>query len=410
MQNISREAFRKIMPATYPFTAILGQETMQTALLLSAVDPVIGGVLVRGQKGTAKSTAARALAALLPELAIVSGCPFHCDPDRPEELHDVCHNRQVEGEILPRALLETPFVDLPLSTTEDRLVGTLHLEQTLRSGQRQFEPGLLAAAHRGILYVDEVNLLPDHLVDMLLDTAASGRNLVEREGLQFSHAARFILIGTMNPEEGELRPQFLDRFGLCVTISGLDDMDLRRRIVSQRLAYDRNPEAFRKDYRDREETLRQQVVTARDRLEGVVIPAEVIDQAVAIATAVKAQGHRAELALVRAARALAALLDRDHTTLEDLAEVAGFALAHRCPGPAILSQAEIDGKLTGLLTDQCRIEASAAHVKPGMEAHGDLHVLDNMDFPGAAAAGSRLFTYLKKKLQTAITVPTKPST
>ncbi len=398
------------MPATYPFTAILGQETMQTALLLCAVDPALGGVLVRGQKGTAKSTAARALATLLPEVAVVSGCSYHCDPERPEELHDGCRARLAAGDILPRALIETPFVDLPLSTTEDRLVGTLHLEHTLRSGQRQFEAGLLAAAHRGILYVDEVNLLPDHLVDMLLDTAASGLNLVEREGLQFSHAARFILIGTMNPEEGELRPQFLDRFGLCVTISGLDDMGLRRRIVTQRLAFDRDPTAFRKDYRDREEALRQQVITARDRLEDVTIPVEVIDGAVAIATALRAQGHRAELALVRAARALAALLDHDRATLDDLAEVAGFALAHRCPGTAILSQAEIDGKLSGWLKDQGRVGLAAAHDAEGPGEHDDLQELDNMDFPGAAAAGSRLFTYLKKKLKTAIIAPTTPST
>ncbi len=397
------------MLVTYPFTAILGQEAMQTALLLSAVDPAIGGVLVRGQKGTAKSTAARALARLLPEVAIVSGCSFHCDPDRPEELHDACRDRQVAGEVLPRTFLETPFVDLPLSTTEDRLVGTLHLERTLQSGKRQFEPGLLAAAHRGILYVDEVNLLPDHLVDMLLDTAASGRNLVEREGLQFSHAARFILIGTMNPEEGELRPQFLDRFGLCVTISGLDDVELRHRIVKQRLAYDRDPKAFRETCQDREEALRQQIISARERLDGVVIPAEVIDRAVAVAAAVRAQGHRAELALVRAARAFAALLDRDYTTLDDLAEIAGFALAHRCPGPTILSQAEINGKLAGLLTDQCPVEAAAVSEAPGTEDHDDLQELDNMDFPGAAAAGSSLFAYLKKKLQTATTAPTNPS-
>jgi Mg-chelatase subunit ChlI len=347
---------------------------------------------------------------LLPEVAVVSGCAYHCDPDRPEELHDACRARQTAGEVLPRALIETPFVDLPLSTTEDRLVGTLHLEHTLRSGQRQFEPGLLAAAHRGILYVDEVNLLPDHLVDMLLDSAASGLNLVEREGLQFSHPARFILIGTMNPEEGELRPQFLDRFGLCVTISGLDDLELRRRIVTQRLAYDSDPTSFRKDYRDREEALRQQVITARERLEDVTIPAEVIDGAVAIATALRAQGHRAELALVRAARALAALLDHDRATPDDLAEVAGLALAHRCPGTAILSQAEIDGKLSGLLKDQARVGAPVVHEAVGTEDHEDLEGLDNIDFPGAAAAGSRLFTYLKKKFKTAISAPTTPST
>jgi Mg-chelatase subunit ChlI len=398
------------MPAAYPFTAILGQEAMQTALLLSAVDPAIGGVLVRGQKGTAKSTAARALAAMLPSISVVSACPFHCDPDRPEELHAGCQARQTTVTALPLDMVATPFVDLPLSTTEDRLVGTLHLDHTLQSGQRQFEPGLLAAAHRGILYVDEVNLLPDHLVDILLDTAVSGNNLVEREGLQYRHSARFILIGTMNPEEGELRPQFLDRFGLCVTISGLDDLALRREIVMRRLAYDRDPQSFCKAYQNHDMALRQQLVTARTHLEDVAIPDEIVERAVAIATAAKVQGHRAELALVRAARALAALLERDHVTQTDLAEVAGFALAHRFPGPAFLTPAEIDGKVAGLLSDQLSGEGVAQDQKPAVADHEELPLMDNMDFPGAAAAGSMLFTYLKKKLKTVSTVQTTPST
>lgn len=398
------------MPAAYPFTAILGQEAMQTALLLSAVDPAIGGVLVRGQKGTAKSTAARALAAMLPPISVVSACPFHCDPDRPDELHAECRTRQAAGTPLPRNVVATPFVDLPLSTTEDRLVGTLHLERTLQSGQRQFEPGLLAAAHRGILYVDEVNLLPDHLVDLLLDTAVSGTNRVEREGLQYSHAARFILIGTMNPEEGELRPQFLDRFGLCVTISGLEDVALRREIVMRRLAYDRDPQNFCKTYHDREMALRQHLLAARTHLEEVMIPDEIVARAVDIAAAAKVQGHRAELALVRSARALAALLERDRVTRADLAEVAGFALAHRFPGPLFLTQAEIDRKMAALLADQAAAEGPVQE-KIAVDADPEeLPLMDNMDFPGAAAAGSMLFTYLKKKLTTVSSVPTTPST
>lgn len=395
------------MSADYPFTAILGQQAMQTALLLSAVDPAIGGVLVRGQKGTAKSTAARALAAMLPTISVVSDCPFHCDPDHPDELHAACQARHAAGEILPRSVMATPFVDLPLSATEDRLVGTLHLERTLASGQRQFEAGLLAAAHRGILYVDEVNLLADHLVDLLLDTAVTGKNLIEREGLQFSHAARFILIGTMNPEEGELRPQFLDRFGLCVTIAGLDELSLRREIVLRRLAYDRDPERFRKAFRDREEALRQQVVSARARLPEVCIPDAMVDCAVALAAASKVQGHRAELALIRSARALAALLERNSVTLAELAEVAGFALAHRWPGPAILGPTETAAKIATLFKGLEPAQPGWPHAAAKLADDEEVPLMDNMDFPGAAAAGSMLFTYLKKKWTTASSAPTQ---
>jgi len=397
------------MPSTFPFTAILGQETMQTALLLSAVDPAIGGVLVRGQKGTAKSTAVRALAAMLPTITVVANCPYHCDPDRPEEMHAGCRTRQTSGEVLPRAVVATPFVDLPLSTTEDRLVGTLHLERTLESGQRQFEHGLLAAVHRGILYVDEVNLLPDHLVDILLDTAVSGKNLVEREGLQYNHPSRFILIGTMNPEEGELRPQFLDRFGLCTTISGLEDAALRREIVIRRLAYDRDPERFKNDFCTQENALRQQIIAARARLEEVEIPEGIINRAVAIATAARVQGHRAELALVRASRALAALLERRQITQADLSAVAGLALAHRIPGFSVFAQSEIDDRITRLLTDSRPSETCTHETSTGREEE-DLPLMDNIDFPGSAAAGSTLFTYLKKKLTTDSSAPTNPST
>ena len=394
------------MTENFPFSAILGQEAMQTALLLCAVDPAIGGVLVRGQKGTAKSTAARALASLLPAVTVVAGCPFHCDPERPDQMHDECHAQHASAS-LSREMIATPFVDLPLSTTEDRLIGTLHLEETLKSGKRQFQPGLFAAAHRGILYVDEVNLLPDHLVDLLLDTAASGQNLVEREGLKYSHASRFILIGTMNPEEGELRPQFLDRFGLCVTIAGVDDISARRDIVLRRLAFDQDPAGFISGFTESDETLRQQVIQARQRLEDVLIPTATIDRAVAIATAAKVQGHRAELALVRSARALAALLERDSVTIPDLHEVAGFALAHRIPGPTVLSQEDVYAQLAELETGPMR--GAASDQDPG-QGDDQIYLMENVDFPGSAAAGSSLFTYLKKKLKTASSLPTNPLT
>jgi len=325
-------------------------------------------------------------------------------------MHAECRSRLDSGATLPRAFVATPFIDLPLSTTEDRLVGTLHLERTLRSGQRHFEPGLLAAAHRGVLYVDEVNLLPDHLVDTLLDTVVSGKNLVEREGLQYSHPSRFILIGTMNPEEGELRPQFLDRFGLCITISGLDNISQRSEIVIRRLAYDSNPHSFCTDYRDQENTLRQQILCARARLAEVKIPTEIIARAVSLAAAANTQGHRAELSLIRAARALAALLERNRITQPDLSAVTGFALAHRIPGFATLNQSEIDGIVAGLLANQESELPGVTDSVTGRENPGDLEEMDNIDFPGAAAAGSMLFTYLKKKLKTASSAPTNRST
>jgi Mg-chelatase subunit ChlI len=212
----------------FPFTAIVGQERMKRALILNAISPQIGGVLIRGERGTAKSTAARALAALLPEIETVSDCPFNCHPRRVDQMCENCRRRLAAGETLPVTVRKTSFVDLPVSTTEDRVVGTLDMERAIKLGERHFEPGVLAAANRGLLYVDEVNLLDDHVVDLLLDSAAMGVNVVEREGISFSHPARFILVGTMNPEEGELRPQLLDRFALCVDIQGILAPEQRR--------------------------------------------------------------------------------------------------------------------------------------------------------------------------------------
>lgn len=392
----------------FPFTALLGQEGMQTALLVNAVDPAIGGVLVRGQKGTGKSTAARALAGLLPMLNVVTDCPCHCDPDRPDQLHFECRQRQAAGETLPRALRQTPFVDLPLSATEDRLVGTLELERTLATGRRHFQPGLLAAANRGILYVDEVNLLPDHLVDLLLDVAASGVNTVEREGLHYSHPARFLLIGTMNPEEGELRPQFLDRFGLCVTVSGLASAELRREIVLRRLAFDRDPQAVCARFQSDEAGLARQLQRARQSLDAIEIPASLIDQAVALATAAQVQGHRAELAMVRTARALAALCDRATASTAELVEAARLVLPHRLDGGLANPQ-----QTTARLAEVLAGVTDPAHLAPLPESESigeePAALLENMDFPGAAAAGSMLFTYLKKKVLTASSPPATAS-
>src|SRR5512135_1873691 len=243
------------MPTIYPFTAIVGQERMRRALILNAVDPRIGGVLIRGERGTAKSTAARGLAALLPKVRSVRDCRFGCDPDQPASWCTECRERVARGESLPVELRTTAFVNLPVSATEDRVVGTLDIEKAIQKGERHFEPGVLAAANRGLLYIDEVNLLDDHVVDLLLDSAAMGMNMVEREGISFSHPARFILVGTMNPEEGDLRPQLLDRFALSVDITGIRDARERVLIMERNIGYESDPEAFREEWEPREEEL-----------------------------------------------------------------------------------------------------------------------------------------------------------
>lgn len=385
----------------YPFSAIAGQQGMKTALLLNAVDPSIGGVLIRGQKGTAKSTAARGLAALLPQITAVEDCPYHCSPDNPQQMHDGCRVRYQAGEALPAVMVPTPMVELPLGATEDRVAGTLHLEKTLHSGQRHFEPGLLAAANRGILYVDEVNLLEDHLVDLLLDAAASGVNRVEREGLCVIHPARFMLIGTMNPEEGELRPQFLDRFGLSVTVRGLSDAHQRRTLLRQRLEYDRDPAAFATRWSQQEAFLARQIARARQRLAQVRIPDAVYARVVDLVLHLKVDGHRAEITLLKAACAHAALLDKAEVDDRDLGEVASFALPHRLPGRSYPELSFVNKCLTEFFA------ADAAAVEVG----GDQQVTEDADypggldsdfeFPGAAAAGSMLFETFKKKLQSA---------
>src|SRR5215813_3382269 len=231
--------------SVYPFTAIVGQERMKRALILNAVNPAIGGVLIRGERGTAKSTAARALAALLPEIEVVADCRFSCDPRRSEQFCDECRERTSKGETLPIGTRQTRVVDLPVSATEDRVVGTLDIEKAIKKGERHFDPGVLAAANRGILYVDEVNLLDDHVVDLLLDSAAMGINVVEREGISFQHPARFILVGTMNPEEGDLRPQLLDRFALSTEVRSIADPRDRMAILQRHIDFDSDAEKFR---------------------------------------------------------------------------------------------------------------------------------------------------------------------
>jgi magnesium chelatase subunit I len=311
----------------YPFSAIVGQAEMTLCLLLAAVDPGIGGVLVMGDRGTGKSTAVRALAGLLPAMRVVADCPYHCDPSADAGACPFCADRHTEA---PRErMAPVPTVDLPLGTTEDRLVGALDLERALLDGVKRFEPGLLARAHRGFLYIDEVNLLEDHLVDLLLDVAASGENVVEREGLSLRHPARFVLVGSGNPEEGDLRPQLLDRFGLAVEVSTPGALADRVEVLRRRDAFDTDPAAFLARWAGAERELSGRILAARVRLGSVATPDAVLELAARLCIALGTDGLRGELTLLRAARALAAFDGDDTITPGHLRRVALPALRHR---------------------------------------------------------------------------------
>jgi Mg-chelatase subunit ChlI len=317
------------MSPNFPFTAIVDQERMKRALILNAIHPKIGGVLIRGERGTAKSTAARALAALLPKIEVVADCPFSCDPNRPTTWCTACQERFADKNNLPRAHRRTRFVDLPVSATEDRVVGTLDIERAIQEGERHFEPGVLAAANRGVLYVDEVNLLDDHVVDLLLDAAAMGVNVVEREGISFSHPARFILIGTMNPEEGDLRPQLLDRFALCVDIRGIREPAARILIMERNLAFESDPEAFSAAWRSQEQALSEEIVRARRLMPDVKHTKADLAVIATLMSQLGVDGHRADLVVLKAARAHAAFNGRTRLNDRDILLAAELALPHR---------------------------------------------------------------------------------
>ncbi|MBT2907346.1 putative cobaltochelatase [Streptomyces sp. McG8] len=313
------------MTTPFPFTAVVGQDDLRLALLLNAVSPSVGGVLVRGEKGTAKSTAVRALTSLLPEVAVVPGCRFSCDPAAPDPgCPDGPHEGGGVGASRPARMVE-----LPVGASEDRLVGALDIERALAEGVKAFEPGLLAAAHRGILYVDEVNLLHDHLVDLLLDAAAMGASYVEREGVSVRHAARFLLVGTMNPEEGELRPQLLDRFGLTVEVAASREPDQRVEVVRRRLAYDDDPAAFAASWGDEETAVRQRIVAARTLLPRVRLGDSALRQIATVCSAFEVDGMRADIVMARTATALAAWAGRTDVLAEDVRQAALLALPHR---------------------------------------------------------------------------------
>ncbi|WDO09092.1 putative cobaltochelatase [Streptomyces murinus] len=312
------------MTIPFPFTAVVGQDDLRLALLLNAVSPAVGGVLVRGEKGTAKSTAVRALSALLPAVAVVPGCRFSCDPGAPDPgCPDGPHEAGPGGERAAR------MVELPVGASEDRLVGALDIERALAEGVKAFEPGLLADAHRGILYVDEVNLLHDHLVDLLLDAAAMGASYVEREGVSVRHASKFLLVGTMNPEEGELRPQLLDRFGLTVEVAASREPDQRVEVVRRRLAYDDDPAAFAARWAGEEAAVRQRVVAARELLPEVRLGDAALRQIAATCAAFEVDGMRADIVMARTATALAAWAGRTDVLAEDVRQAALLALPHR---------------------------------------------------------------------------------
>ena len=312
----------------FPFSALVGQEQLKKGLILNAINPRIGGILIRGEKGTAKSTAVRAFAHLLPAIAVVSDCPYRCDPDGSLQCTS-CATRRAAGEIVPREHRRVPLVDLPIGATEDRVVGTLNLEQAIRAGERVFEPGLLAAANRGILYVDEVNLLGDHLVDVLLDAAAMGQNYVERESVSVTHPSQFVFIGTMNPEEGDLRPQLLDRFALAVTVEGLRDPSERAEVVRRRIAFEADPDGFLARSRATEAQERDRIVRARVLLPEVRIEDQQIELISRICAAFAVDGLRGDIVMYKTAVTLAAYAGRWQVIVADIHEAADLALLHR---------------------------------------------------------------------------------
>lgn len=315
--------------AVYPFTAIVGQEDMKLSLILNVINPALGGVLIKGEKGTAKSTAVRALAELLPAMEVVQGCKFHCDPRDRNHLCDDCSALMQREEALPVESAKMRVVELPVSATEDRVVGTLDIEHAIKHGEKKFEPGILALANRNILYVDEINLLDDHVVDVLLDAAAMGINTVEREGVSYSHPARFVLVGTMNPEEGDIRPQLLDRFGLSVVVTGEHNPEQRVEVIKRRLAYEQDADAFIAQYQEEQEALAVRIIQAGKLLPAVTIDDKLLETVAKLAVELGVDGHRADITVIKTALTVAAFNGRAEVELEDLKQAAKLVLPHR---------------------------------------------------------------------------------
>jgi len=315
--------------SVFPFTAIVGQEKMKKALVLNAVNPNLGGVLIRGDKGTAKSTAARALANLLPDIDVVRDCPFNCSPFRTNDMCPSCFKRHESGEELPSIRRKMRVVELPLGATEDRVIGSIDIESAIKKGEKEFEPGILADVNRGILYVDEINLLDDHIVDVLLDAAAMGVNYVEREGVSFSHPARFILVGTMNPEEGELRPQLLDRFGMCIDVEGIEDPELRVQVMKRYMEYERDHHEFEHIWDSEEQRLASEITAAEETLPGVSYDEGILTLIAEVVIDMGVDGHRADIFILKVSCTIAAYHGRSEVTPEDVIEAAELVLNHR---------------------------------------------------------------------------------
>ncbi len=313
----------------YPFHAIVGQDRMKLALILNIINPSLGGVLIRGEKGTAKSTAVRSLADLMPLRKQIAGCRFSCDPENADRACDECRHK-IEGKE-PLEIVETKMrvIDLPISATEDRVVGTLDMEEAIKKGEKKFEPGILAEANRNILYVDEINLLDDHVVDILLDSAAMGVNFIEREGISFVHPAQFTLVGTMNPEEGDIRPQLIDRFGLAVDVVGESTTAQRAEVIRRRLAFEKDPEAFKMSYEEEQERLVKGIVGAMDLLPRVTFGDQLLETAARLSMEFGVDGHRADIVMIKTAMTIAAYHKRNDATVDDLKEAASYVLPHR---------------------------------------------------------------------------------
>jgi Mg-chelatase subunit ChlI len=354
----------------YPFTAIVGQERMKRALVLNAIDMRIGGVLIRGERGTGKSTAARALAALLPEIDVVADSPFNDDPNQPETWSDVTQERYGDNDAPPPVdRRRIRFIDLPVSATEDRVVGTLDIEKAIQRGERHFDPGVLANANRGILYVDEVNLLDDHVVDLLLDSAAMGVNVVEREGISFSHPARFILIGTMNPEEGDLRPQLLDRFALSTEVRGIIDARERMEILERHIAFEHDAVAFRKEWAPAEQELSDRIAAAREIVDYVGYTRGDLRLIALMTSNMQIDGHRADLVILKSARAHAAFEGRRQINRDDILIAIELAIPHRLKrGP--FSDAQVE--MGSLATQMEQLEAEMEDAEENEAGDSDM--------------------------------------
>ncbi len=313
----------------YPFTAIVGQDEMKLALVLNIINPSLGGVLIKGEKGTAKSTAVRALAALLPAMNAVSKCRFHCQPGQEHLLCDECREKLLSVGCLQEESIKMRVVELPVSATEDRVVGTLDIEAAIETGKKKFDPGILAEANRNILYIDEINLLEDHITDILLDSAAMGINTIEREGVSYAHPARFVLVGTMNPEEGDIRPQLLDRFALSVQVKGEQELNSRVEVIKRRLAYEQDAAVFSEKYASEQKKLADRIVQAKQLLPTVSLADALVEKVAALSLSLGVDGHRADITVIKTALTYAAFSGRNSADLEDIKKAVQLSLPHR---------------------------------------------------------------------------------